>query len=41
MKSIFITFDISHKEKIVDMLTHNYSCFIELWWQLMLFVFAF
>lgn len=25
MKSIFITFDISHKDKIVNMLTHN-SC---------------
>lgn len=25
MKSIFITFDISHKDAIVDMLTHN-SC---------------
>lgn len=23
MKSIFITFDISHKETIIDMLTHN------------------
>lgn len=25
MKSIFITFDISHKEAIIDMLTHNNS----------------
>ena len=23
MKSVFITFDISHKEAVIDLLTHN------------------